>query len=208
MNAGRIARAYRWMEYASFGDLLQRCRVEYLDRLQSSRRALVLGDGDGRFTAAVVLRYPELQVDSIELSPEMLRLAERRLPSPSRVRLTQADARNVELEGSYDLIATHFFLDCLTSEETFALAVKVARHACPEALWAISEFHVPAAGWRRLRARLWIGGLYRMFRVLTGLRVQQIPDYPAALHAAGFRMEASREHSSGLLRCTLWKKNV
>src|SRR6185437_1080687 len=52
----RLARVYRWMEWLSFGPYLSRCRRAFLPQLRDARRALVLGDGDGRFTAALLRR--------------------------------------------------------------------------------------------------------------------------------------------------------
>ena len=39
----------------------------------------MIGDGDGRFTAALALRNRSVQIDSIDRSSQMLRLAHRRL---------------------------------------------------------------------------------------------------------------------------------
>ena len=52
MNCDRIARWYRWLEYASFGRALERRRLEYLAATADARRVLILGEGDGRFLAA------------------------------------------------------------------------------------------------------------------------------------------------------------
>ena len=53
-----IARAYRWLEYISLGPLLSRTRNCYLELLQDRTRALILGDGDGRFTARLLAQSP------------------------------------------------------------------------------------------------------------------------------------------------------
>ena len=45
LNFDRLARPYRWLEYATFGRTLERCRFHFLPALTSARRALVLGDG-------------------------------------------------------------------------------------------------------------------------------------------------------------------
>ena len=203
MNADPIARVYRWLEYAAFGNLLQRCRLEFLGVCGQCRRALVLGDGDGRFTAVLVERYPALAVIAVEGSEAMLALARKRVSG--NVQFTRADIRDMPLEGSYDLITTHFVLDCLTNAEVQDLAVRLSKNASPGALWIISEFHIPDSGIRRLRAQLWIAVMYKFFRLATGLAVQQIPNYPAALASAGFHLEEAREHSWGMLRCTLWR---
>jgi hypothetical protein len=71
-NFDRIARPYRWLEYFTLGPLLVRTRNHHLQRLAhfqpALNRALILGDGDGRFTARLLAACPELQADAVDLS--------------------------------------------------------------------------------------------------------------------------------------------
>jgi len=56
MNCDGIARWYRALEYLVFGRALERRRFEYLNDMADARHVLILGDGDGRFTAEFVRR--------------------------------------------------------------------------------------------------------------------------------------------------------
>jgi ubiquinone/menaquinone biosynthesis C-methylase UbiE len=78
---GRLARAYRWMEYFSFGPYLKQCRRLRIPEMAACRRAVVYGDGDGRFLSELVRQVPEIQVLAVDASEEMLRRAAQRLPS-------------------------------------------------------------------------------------------------------------------------------
>ena len=69
----RLARCYRWLERLTFGDALWRCRCAFLDETRSSRVALALGDGDGRFTARLLEVNPTIHVDAVDSSDAMLR---------------------------------------------------------------------------------------------------------------------------------------
>ena len=53
-NFNGVAHFYRWMELVTFGPWLQRCRCAFLGELAGCRRAAVLGDGDGRFSAQLL----------------------------------------------------------------------------------------------------------------------------------------------------------
>ena len=75
MNADRIARLYRWIEYATFGNTLQQRRTAFLRDVADARRVLVLGDGDGRFLEKLVRQNPRAHIDYVELSGRMLELA-------------------------------------------------------------------------------------------------------------------------------------
>ena len=71
-NFNRLARIYLWMELACFGPWLWWCRCTFLRELADSRRALVIGDGDGRFTARLLRANPGIQIDAVDSSAAML----------------------------------------------------------------------------------------------------------------------------------------
>src|SRR5579871_754227 len=79
MNCDLIARWYEAAEHLSFRRALERRRFAYMHWLRESRRALVCGGGDGRFLAALLLANPHVQVTYVDLSVEMMRVAERRV---------------------------------------------------------------------------------------------------------------------------------
>ena len=218
-NAGRapnfdhLATPYRWMEYLSFGRALERCRFHLLPQLASRRRALVLGDGDGRFTARLLAEHPEMRVHAIDGSPAMLAaLARRAATSLDRLTTECADLRHWPAETpspasptAPDLIVTHFFLDCLTTDEVATLALRLHRLVEEDTLWLISEFAIPSRGWMRPIAATLVATLYRAFRLLTGLGPQRLPDYSAALVRAGWQRTEHHPRLGGLLVSELWR---
>jgi len=202
----RIARAYRWMEYLSMGTLLERVRWHQLDggRLSACRRALVLGDGDGRFTARLLAANEGVQVTAVDLSGRMLELLGRRCVGfADRLQVRRADAREYVPEGVPDLVVTHFFLDCLTQAEVRELVGRMEPRLAPGALWVVSEFRIPG-GWLRVPAWVLVRGLYLAFRVLTGLRVTRLPEYGEVLRESGFQVVAEERFCGGLLVSELW----
>jgi len=212
-NFNRLAGLYRWMEYASFGPWLWWCRCAFLDELGECRRAVVLGDGDGRFTARLLTANPQIAIEAVDVSDAMLRSLLRRAGAHSgRVRAVCADARAWQPRtASYaepcDLIVTHFFLDCLTTSEVEALAAKMREVAQPEARWVVSEFAEPEGLFGRALARPVVWLLYQAFGLLTGLAVRTLPDYDAALRAAGFAPVKRQRLLGGLLVSELWTRS-
>ncbi len=209
MNCDRLARWYRVLEYAGFGRALQQRRTAFLDRMTTVRRVLVLGDGDGRFLAVFLRVNRHAEVDSVDSSAAMLALAHGRLDpaDTTRVRFHHTDARCWQPPPvSYDLIVTHFFLDCFTDAEVRPLVARLAAFAAPGARWIVSDFRQPARGFAAWHARAWIAGLYAFFRVTTGLRVRRLPDHTAALGAAGFRLESELLDRLDLLTAQLWRR--
>lgn len=200
-----LARLYRWMEWFSFGPWLWRCRCAFLHSLGDRRQALVLGDGDGRFTARLLRECPSAEVDAVDASRAMLEALLRRAGG-EQVRTFCADARTWQpARPTYDLVITHFFLDCLTTGEVEAVAMKIRAAAAPDALWIVSEFAVPEGWFGRSVARPVVGGLYRAFGLLTGLGVRTLPDHRNALQKAGFRLVRQRTFLRGLLAGECWQ---
>lgn len=209
-NFDRLAPLYRWLEWLSFGPFLWWCRCAFLGELRGSRQALVIGDGDGRFTARLLRSNPDVGIHAVDASPSMLRALLRRAGRHSgRVQATCVDAR----EGlpvsttSFDLIVTHFFLDCISTEEVSLLAQRARAVAAPNALWVVSEFAVPEGWFGRLVALPLIKSLYWAFGRLTGLRQHSLPDYEHSLGAAGFALVQRESWLGGLLVSELWSAN-
>ncbi len=209
-NFDGIARPYRWLEYLTFGPALQRCRSHFLPELATSHSALVLGDGDGRFLSALLAANPALHADAVDTSRAMLHLLTQQAHTahPTAVaRLTThlADARSFAPTRACDLVATHFFLDCLTQSELESLLARILPHLKPGARWVVSDFRIPAGPLHR-PASILVRALYLAFRILTGLRTTHLPDHAAALTAAGFHRRAQQLSLGGLLTSELWER--
>ena len=209
----RLARPYRWMEFFSFGPWLALTRRTFLDELSGARHAIVLGDGDGRFTARLLGVNPIIRVDAVDASAAMLRALTRRAhPHTGRLRTHLADIRTwapqPTAEIPCDLIATHFFLDCLTSEEVLSLAGKLRQVCTPSARWVVSDFAIPPGLFGRLIAGPLIACLYFAFARLTGLAVRRLPDHTAALRQAGFTRIERRTRLGGLLIAEMWQTSA
>jgi SAM-dependent methyltransferase len=206
-NFDRVARLYRPLEYLTLGRTLERCRLHLLPHLASRTRALVLGDGDGRFLAHLLQQNPLLHADAIDTSAAMLQVLQTRChTAQTRLRPHQTDALAFAATSPaipYDLVVTHFFLDCLTQQELETLASRVAPNLAPDALWLVSDFRIPTGPWAR-PARTLVRSLYLAFHILTGLRVTALPDHEAALTRAGLSRVALHRSMAGILTTELW----
>jgi len=205
-NFNRLARLYLWMELISFGPWLMLCRCAFLIECRTARRGLALGDGDGRFTARLLRENSAIQIDAVDASPAMLEaLVHRACPHTARISAFKADVRSWQPENPpYDLIVSHFVLDCLTTIEVQSLAATLARAVSPGSLWIISEFAVPSNWFGWLVARPVVWALYRAFGWLTRLQVRSLPVHSIALRQAGFILQERKRWLGGLLISELW----
>jgi SAM-dependent methyltransferase len=204
-NFNLIARPYRWLEYLTLGYSLECCRLHFLPNLLDQKRALVIGDGDGRFLAALMAANPHLHADAVDTSATMLKLLAKRCEaSACRLKTHHTNALTFNPADNYDLVVTHFFLDCLTQPELEALIARIAPVLAPGAIWLISDFRIPS-GAMRLPARFIVRSLYLSFRILTGLRTSCLPNYVTPLTKTGLVRKTHHRSLVGLLTTELWQ---
>ena len=207
-----IAPWYEPVEHLCFGSALEQRRDAFLPELGGVRRALSCGEGDGRFTTALLQSNSQVEVTAVDGSRNMVQLADRRV-----ARIGSQLCRRVEYhcsdihcfrppQSAYDLIATHFFLDCFTTEQVNAVVRRIANWSAPRAQWIVSEFAQPSAPVAQLWTGALIRSLYAAFRVTTGLRVTHLPDYRAAIRSVGFELLREERALGGLLVSEMWER--
>jgi ubiquinone/menaquinone biosynthesis C-methylase UbiE len=206
----RLARIYRGLEYVAFGPDLERARYAYLDRLRECRSILVLGEGDGRCLERLVRSAPLAHIDCLDLSASMLACAAARLAgteAADRVKFQQADLLVTALPtAQYDAVVTLFFLDCFTAPQAEMIMGRIAGSLRPGALWLWADFALPASGYSRLRARLWLALLYAFFRWQTGLLARELPPVERFFAQNGFATMAESSFQRGLVHSAIWHR--
>lgn len=214
MSFDSIAPAYRTLETIAFGGDLQRARVACLDEIGLPRRALIVGEGNGRFLCELLRRHSNIEVDCVDESQRMLELAreriERRLPADAaRVRFLRHDITSWSPpEASYDLIVTHFFLDCFSEARIADIVNRLSRAATPNASWLLADFFVPTQGFARIRAGLWLAAMYRFFRFTAGIEAKKLIDPSPFLRTAGFALVRQHLFRSGMVKSELWRNRL
>jgi SAM-dependent methyltransferase len=207
MRIGRLARWYRWIEYAAFGRALERRRFAFLPRLAAARRVLMLGEGDGRTVERLLPMTWRARIHIVELSPEMIELAQGRTGDSEQVLFQYGDALKYRWpRGWFDGIVTNFFLDCLTDEELGPLIRHLAAALAPGGIWIIGEFAMPPRGWRRLHATAWIWTMYRFFGITTGLRAKRLPAIERLMREAGMIRVEQQSERAGLIVSEIWQR--
>jgi ubiquinone/menaquinone biosynthesis C-methylase UbiE len=209
-----IAPWYRTLERIAFGDDLQRCRVACLSEIASPRRALIVGEGDGRFLVELLRLHPEVEVDCIDSSERMLQLARKRIGEESgdgrdRVRFQHQDVTSWNPpEREYDLVVTHFVLDCFPASALTGIIQKLARAATGDAIWLLADFCVPGKGMSRLRARAWLATMYLFFRVTARIQARELIDPTPVLRAEGFWLARQHLFRRGMLKSETWRRET
>jgi ubiquinone/menaquinone biosynthesis C-methylase UbiE len=205
----RVARIYQPLEYLLLGRTLERARFAHLEHLREARDVLILGEGDGRLLLQLLNIAPQCRVDVVERSEQMLRRAQARVNS-RRVQWLHADASQPEwaarISSPKDAIVTAFFLDCFSNTKLEALIGRLHRQLRPDGLWLNIDFAIPASGWRRWHARLWVASLYLAFGALTDIDAHTLVDPSKHLRALGMRREHHEGLRADLVFSEVWRK--
>ncbi|MDQ6808246.1 MAG: class I SAM-dependent methyltransferase [Verrucomicrobiota bacterium] len=209
MSFDTVAPFYRILERLVFGRALQRARTAMISCLRKPARALIAGEGDGRFLTRFIQEFPACDVTCVDASRTMLELARERLgAAAARVRFVCADVRGpLALEGAYDVIITHFFLDCFDATELPDVVAKLAMAARPDAQWLLADFTIPPGGSTRYMARALVPLMYGFFRVTTGISASRLIDPAPALAANGFALSTRNQFAGGMIASDVWARS-
>ena len=211
MSFDAIAPWYRALEWIAFGDQLQRCRVACLREIPAPRRALIVGEGNGRFLCELLRLHPTVEVDCLDASERMLQLARKRIEQtwpdrPARVRFLHDDITSWNAPAQrYDLIITHFVLDCFRETELALIVRKLAGAASEDATWLVADFRVPSRGFARRRARVWLALMYWFFRMTARIKANELIDPTPFIRGQGFRCAMQHQFKGAMLKSESWR---
>jgi len=210
-----LAPHYFWMECLLAGNALQKCRTAHLQRVRIARSALILGEGNGRFLSEFLHANQEAKVVCVDASARMLAATQRRLErggfDQRRLELIRADVLELAREpwpwGSFDLVVTHFFLDCFRGDQLETLLPAIAQRTIPGAAWLIADFRIPEGGLPRARARIILRLAYAFFRLATQLPAATLTAPDTILFQSGFQLQQRLISQAGLLHSDVWTRD-
>ena len=200
-----MARSYVWLEYFAFGSALMRCRLALIGDLAAAKRILIVAEGDGRFLAALLAKYPNLHVVVVEQSSKMIALAKARVCS-DRVEFIEASVFSAQLRGSFDAIVTCFFLDLLSEADSVALFRRLSTFLADDGLWYCADFSLPSSFWARLYALLMFRVMVWFFAWQTGFEGRHLVDTHSLFKSEGFILVKTAVMHFRFLTTSIYKK--
>jgi hypothetical protein len=208
MNFDRIAPFYRAMEAVTAGGKLQQCRVAFLDEIPPPRRVLIAGEGHGRFLPELVRRFPGASITVVDSSRKMLEIARSKVPD-SEIDFVHADlCKWLPETGNFDLIVTHFFLDCFAPDGLRQVMARLGQWSTPDAHWLLADFQQAPGIVDGIRSRFILKLLYGFFRVTCNLQAMRLSPPERHLLSAGFTLHRRISTDWGLLKAEWWRRDV
>lgn len=213
MSFDRLAPHYRWMEYVLAGEKLQRCRTAFIHRISAPKNILIWGEGNGRFLVECCRKWRDAGIVCADASERMLALANERIErfglDATRIEFLRADVLNWSpLRKRFDLVVTHFFLDCFSTDQLPQIIEKLAFAARPNASWILADFQIPLFGLQKWRASLILKVMYLFFRVVTRLPARRLTSPDPYLTSNEFILRERQVSEWGLLHSDLWEREM
>ena len=209
-----VAAIIRWLEQCAQPWLLIFDNADDLSLIPSYLPSR--GNGSILLTTranAVGALASSVEVDCLDASERMLQLARERVEQtwPDRaahVRFLHDDITSwIPLENHYDLIVTHFVLDCFREPELRLIVQKLAGAATQTGTWLLADFRVPSGGFARLRARVWLALMYGFFRVTARIEANELIDPAPCMQSQGFTLAMQHQFKSEMLKSESWRRN-
>lgn len=199
----RLAPFYDSLELLAFAGALRRSQTGLLPQVPPFRRALLVGGGTGHFLEHLA-RTSESEIVCLDISGAMLARSEARirrcLPDAlPRIHFLQQDVAEFASEP-FDLICTLCVLDCFDDAQLTIVMDRLSALLTPDGCWLYQDFEP-----RGPLGRAIVWGLYRFFRLATGISARRLPDVAAAFAERGFAAFASRRDVGGLLASRLYQ---
>lgn len=211
MSFDALAPHYRWMELVLAGEKLQRCRTAFLDQIRPPENILIWGEGNGRFLLECRRAWKRARILCADASQRMLESARCRLERDGLgnegVEFLRADVLGWSPpKETFDLIVTHFFLDCFRPDQLREVIANLAASARPQAAWLLADFQAPDFGLQRLRARMILKTMYLFFGIATRLPARALTRPDPFLVESQFALTERRVSEWGLLHSDLWER--
>ena len=213
MSFDRIAPHYGWLERVLAGGKLQTMRTRWMEDFPEPRRALLAGEGHGRFLVPLLRTFPSVRIVFVDASSAMHTVARHRMKQAgfpeTRVQFIQAQLPHSDLAtGDFDLVVTHFFLDCFPPDQLNAVIGNLAGASTAQANWLLADFCIPTSGLSRVRARWIIAIMYLFFRAATRLPARTLTSPDRLLNAQGFRLKRRCLAEWGLIHSDRWEREM
>lgn len=205
MSFDQLAPHYRWLERVTAGGILQRARLAHLAALDDAQNILLVGEGPGRFLAALRARHSSKPITVMDSSARMLEAA--RAVSSGPTTFQQIDLTTEALPpSSWDAVVSHCFLDCFAPSTLETVILNIAQAATPTAEWLITDFALPPSGWRLTRAQFAHSLMYKVFRISADLEARRWTDPSPYLRTQGFQLLARQPFNHGLIHADHWRR--
>ena len=200
MGYNAIARYYDQLVRLVFGNSLSKAQTYFFDKISHTSVVLVVGGGTGWWLKEFLQSNPRCRICYVEQSEEMLKLAKKAAGGDCRISFRMGNEDSITERSEYDAIILFCFLDIFSEPDLRMVVEKIKASAKPNARWLITDF-VESEKWHSILLFI----MYRFFKLATGLKNQNLPDWNGVLLQTGLVQLDYKLFFRGLIKSALYK---
>jgi tRNA (cmo5U34)-methyltransferase len=185
---------YDVMTSIVFGGSLHKAQIHYLRDIPAHAKVLVLGGGTGQWLKQASLRNREPNITYIDLSPSMITRA-RRNGEGMNVVFIEGTQELLHGGEDFEVVVLFCYLDLFDNHSLSRVVSKIIKSMKPGARWLVVDF-VNRKWWHAVLLFF----MYVFFRIATGLKTMQLPEWQAILEKRGIREDKHREFYGHFIR--------
>ena len=156
---------------------------------------LILGGGNGEILPFLFENFPQLELDYVEASSKMIKMAKKNSHQNQRVHFVHTDKIPA---SNYNSVYCAFFLDCLTKSEILQLTYRFNRIGSEGQKFYVIDFYKVSSIFQSLKLKLSIV----FFRLTTQHPNKHLIDVFDVFEYSGYKSLDSCYLENGLLRAS------
>lgn len=200
-NFDKVATVYDRLARLVFGKSIYRAQILYLREIPPGASVLILGGGTGWLLAELLVINPHCQVVYIEASMKMLELTKQKIDEEANgVLFIHGTEETIPAGLTFDAVITHFYLDLFDRDSCAKVIRRIRRVSHTKSLWLVCDF-LYTTWWQGVM--LW--AMYLFFDVISGLKVNTLPDWKKLIDKKGFVEIKSETFYKGFIGSTLYR---
>lgn len=197
-NFNFIAPFYDQLAYLIYGDNLLEAKKAFFPLIPPDANVLLMGAGTGNILNDLFEKNPTVQIDFVEPSRAMIRIAQKRLLEKfqRQVNFICGDHHAIPAGKRYHVVTSFFVLDCFKQGEALEFGKAITSGLEQNGLWLFADFFYTKN--KLQRGLIWF--MYRFFRVTANISADKLPDYNALMERLNFKVTGEKILLKGLIR--------
>ena len=168
-------------------------------------RVLIIGGGTGKFLIELLKKVTVNKLIYLDVSPGMIRQAQKKVakifPQQTSIEFICGSLQDIpELE--YDLIITHYFLDCFPEKEFIETSQVLKGKLAIDGYWSMVDFCTTHSASRS--KKMVVKALYKFFQLTCRLNCQDLANFDPWFEQ-NLEVIEQQNFCRGLLKASLYK---